>query len=77
MRLAILLFSRGKGALPDHGTDSRPTKADMALILAAPELLEALESIMSAYEYAAGAPISLDNKWGDKARAAIKRAKGE
>ena len=56
----------------DPANDDQPSKANAHLITAAPDLLEALESIVKCLEYSDDAPARMD-----MARAAIAKAKGE
>lgn len=64
-------FGDSEQYYPTDGTP--PDEDDMALITAAPDLLEALQNMVTAYEYEA----SIDNPALLSARAAIAKALGE
>jgi len=55
----------------DETVDSGSAESNARLIAAAPDLLEALEGLMPMWES------GIDEPWVRKARAAIKKAKGE
>lgn len=67
----VCWFGDGETYYPTDGTE--PSHKDIALISAAPELLEALQDMVESYQYEA----SMENPSLLKARAAIAKALGQ